>query len=413
MKNPTFVFLSLAALLLLLQACQPTKILVAKYNPAESKQLPNNAKTGLIYYLPKKYLRLEVQAKVYRVTQISEYKSKFPEYKVLDERGIIQGLTLTEQILADEQEAVFLKFSQPESAVNNLTTAININDLGLLTSINVESEGKASEVFNDLAQTTGSLIKLGTAILDPAATLLASRDKDSEEEVSTKKISIDTLQYTFTRLIEINQPGDTIISLRDFIPSLESNQRRNQIRISIEANQLNKHENPLKSTGSYTEGILYRVGVPLRTVLEIRHEADEIPFLRNQPLKRRIVFDNYISYPQFGGYAIANLKSTGGSKRVTNMTFHPSGSLSTYTIDKETNNVERNRQLQESLKMLENNALDIRSAPERKRKAAREARLEELRAEIEAEKELQRLEEEKMELERKRKEMELRNNTGN
>jgi hypothetical protein len=401
-------------LLLTVLACQPTKLMVARYNPnqyVDTKQADN---LGLLYYLPKKFLRLEVTYQIFYKVKISEFEhASKNKYEVIDHVALVKDVQLRAETMADVKEAVFIKLNRPSSSSNSLNATVNFNEMGLLTSINTESEGKASEVFQGIAQTASSLVRMGTAFAAP--NLLSARgESDGPNGPKSITVAIDTVNQKFTRVIEFDRPDTTLrLRVRDFMPDLQNG---HEVRVILEGKNIPQIQNPLQDKNTFTEGVLYRVPVPVRTKVEVRGEED-YPMVREKFPQKKVIIDQYINYPQFGGYAIANLAITGGGKQVTNLTFYDDGGIKTYTIDKKVDNVEKNRQLQETLQQIQGTALDVkygnnRNISRRRQQEIKDEELKILEAQIEQENKRQQLEIQLLELKQKRKELEEKKKDG-
>lgn len=385
--------------------CAPTKIKTANYDPNETKQLNNTNQSGMVYYLPKKYLKLEVTFNIFYHIKSSAYSDnrKPTQYKIIEEYLLIRNVKLEEKILPDANNSVFIKLDNAKQSGNDLDATIQISPEGFLTSIKTVSEGKVGQVFDGLISSASTLVRLGSSLALPGSGILGGRDVD--EGPNLYKYSVDSITQTYTKLLEINGADTTIkIKAKDFMPKI-TNGPEILVKIMGEAIKDKIPQNPLKSNNGFVEGVLYRLAAPIRTIVEIRGNQNDLARVKTP--SSTIVIDDYISYPQFGAYGIAQLNISGSGRQETNVSFYPQGGLQTYSIDKKSKAEENAAQRAKVLDNLENSTLDLKygnKEKETKRKQdAEAAKLKLLEEELELEEKKAALEEKKMKLDEKKK----------
>lgn len=390
---------------ILITACAPTKVKTAYYNPNETRQLNNSNNMGLIYYLPKKYLRLEATFNIFYHTKTSAYSDnrKPTQYEIIDEYAIISNVKLEEKILPDTDNAIFIRIDNAKQSGNDLDATVNISPEGFLTSIKTVSEGKVGQVLEGVVASANTLVRLGTSLATPNLNVLGGRG--DEQGPNLFRYSVDSVMQTYSKLLEINDADTTIVLRpRDFAPSLRN---APDIRVRIMGGSLKNKipENPLKSKSNYVEGVLYRTATPIRTRVEIK--GNDYVLSRTKVPSESVVVDEYILYPQFGAYGIAQLNINGSGRQQTDMTFYPQGGLQVYSIDKkskaEENAAQRNKVLQDLETGVFDTRYNLKNREAKRIKEAEEAELEYLESQLQLIEKRDALEQRKKELQERLK----------
>jgi hypothetical protein len=397
-----------------LSSCSPTTISVSRYDAQKANQLLSNDQMSMVYFLPKKHLRLEVTYMIYSHIRILGYENKVSpdQFEILTQTALVQGIKLKEEILPDAQNALLIQFENAGSSSNSLNVNIAIDEKGLLSSFNSVNEGKTAEFLGSVVEMGAGVARFGSTLTAAAAGLSGRGDEngDSPDEnggsPTVIQYTIDTLTQTYSKLLEISS-ADTTIRLigSDFMPELRD---APEIRIKLHGEDLKAFiaENPLKNSTQSIGGVLYRNALPIRTTIEIRGEDNTL--IRDKSPKKSIVFDESILYPQFGPYGIAQIQIQGGGKQVTNIEFYTTGGLKTYSVDKETRNEEKTNQWKKNLQDAQNAALDIslgnKGALNQKKAEISTSELDAMEAQINAEERKLELQKRKAELEKKKKE---------
>ncbi|NJL14610.1 MAG: hypothetical protein HC913_17480, partial [Microscillaceae bacterium] len=320
----------LLLLLLAVGGCAPTKLAVSRIDPQENVSA---SRMGLVYFLPKKYLEVEVSFLLLNHVRILGYRDKSrPErYESVEQAALVQNVRVAEKILPDVREAYWIRFDNARGASNNLETTFSLDEQGLLTALNISSEGKAGEFFSGVVEMGASVLRFGSTVAGAAAGL-GIRGDEGTPAPDEVRYAIDSVVQTFTKLIAIDQP-DTTITLRgrDFLPEvLEVPSLVIRVMGSpVSATQL---ASSLPSQGRSLPGIVYRSGFPIRTRIEVRGE--DSPLIRNKGLQKQVLMDAPILYPQFGIYGLAQIQIQESGKQITGIEFQSGGGISKYSLDR-------------------------------------------------------------------------------
>jgi hypothetical protein len=226
---------------------------VSRYDAQRASQLLSNDQMSMVYFLPKKHLRLEVTYMIYSHIRILGYENKVSpdQFEILTQTALVQGIKLKEEILPDAQNALLIQFENAGSSSNSLNVNIAIDEKGLLCSFNTVNEGKTAEFLGSVVEMGAGVARFGSTLTAAAAGLSGRGDEngDSPDEnggsPTVIQYTIDTLTQTYSKLLEISS-ADTTIRLRgsDFMPELRD---APEIRIKLHGEDLKAFiaENPL------------------------------------------------------------------------------------------------------------------------------------------------------------------------
>lgn len=321
LKN-TLLLMSLVLFLAI--ACTPNRILSKAYNTNSISR----SEQGLVYYLPKKILVLELTFDFYHKVKVRKYEknAKPEEYALLETYAILKNIKVDDtQTVPDMTQAVLLTFTNPRTLSSNLNATFNFKN-GMLTSVKTNSKDQSGEVFSSLFNTGLSLARFGNPI---ASLISGTRGEETSAGPSYREeLAIDTQSNVVIR--HIVEPQPTTLKRTDYgfdlseVLGEDINHFDTRINITLNNGQPiadYSNSNPLLKDSRSYEGIVYRNPLPVRTTVSVESGKTGALSIAREAVPTQVVSDGYVYYSQFGTYGVAQFDMNKGRDSEISMTF--------------------------------------------------------------------------------------------
>lgn len=354
--------------------------------------------SGIPYFLPKKVLELKI---TYTIRQKTQKKFGYVQQVATPEVIIIKPIEITPIVVADKLQTFYLIGKDVSESFFESNLVVNLGEEGNIQSIGGEFSDKSLDAFQNIL-TAGIGIAKIIAVAGPEeeipvtlkdvieniipniykqiANLVSKTDPEVNAKLETFKTQLETLyglienyqennkeffeenEYEYKEIVDpemltketINGKVtySKIIRPNEIIKGVKA-QSMPPVKLILDItdiefkNLTTNIKTAMNITDDNVPGVIFRSGIPILTKITVNAE-------------NAMVFNGYISYPQFGKYSIIPVDSKRFTKQNTSLIFQSqSGGLKEYRIESGSSAEALSQQLSTTVSALQQAVLDL------------------------------------------------------
>jgi len=361
----------LVAILSIVTSCGSYKLTSKKYVPATT--LENGE---LLYYLPKTVLQLKV---TYSETVVTTFKNGIPSnaepiYKV-------KGIEITPVLVNDESRAFVAKSTNPSTMLSE-NTNFKFNKYGVIQNLQTDYTDKTLDVVSNTLKGVVSIVKtiyaaageedfkvkINTKIVAANSALIAAIAANNSNDIKKHKDQLSSYYELLKQYLENNKVVKTETEIKyEFIKDPVFNSDINVATgiggmpaVTLKLTSLNNtglasvtydtQTNAIQTPNTVSDGLLYAIPKVCSVKATLTSRDGTIT-----------IFDNIISFPQFGDIKSISVESKRYTNKKTAVEFDPaSGALTSVHTESGSSSENLSKSFAESAQLLQSTATELK-----------------------------------------------------